>query len=217
MLDDKETLERYIRPTPTPYFTPAKIPNKLIGKIGFVSDLFGSGIRVYVVDPDGSHLALLTSPWPYQSMRNREWISPDGRYVVYQGGSQDRLDLYLKPLNGGPHHRLTFVGTGQAYDPAWSPDGQRIVFASNQEGDDDIFVVTFGDPEHPNPHTEKLTRGDDWQSDKHPSYSPDGTQIVYYSNATGSEQIWIMNADGSNRRPLIELDARCWDPVWFKP
>ena len=97
------------------------------------------------------------------------------------------------------------------------PDQRRIVFASNQEGDDDIFVVEIRGLDGPNPRVSKLTNGDTWESDKHPSYSPDGSQIVFYSNRTGRSQIWIMNADGSDPHVVFETDEDCWDPVWFKP
>jgi TolB protein len=42
-----------------------------------------------------------------------------------------------------------------------------------------------------------------WEWDKHPTWSPDGAQIAFYSNRdSGRRQIWIMNADGSNQRNL---------------
>ena len=54
------------------------------------------------------------------------------------------------------------------------------------------------------------------ESFKHPSYSPDGRQIVFYSNKTGKYQLWIVNVDGSNQRLLFESSASCWDPAWLK-
>ena len=216
LLEDKKTLARYVRPTKTPYLTPTAIEPVLIGKIAFRSDMFGRTKRVYVIDPDGSGLSLLVNPWAYDMAIERERISPDGRFHVFQAEGRNGLDLFLRPVGGGLATQLTFVGHDEAYDPAWSPDGQRIVFASNQEGDDDIFVVHLGSPEQPKPRTEKLTHDVGWESDKHPSYSPDGSQVVYYSNRTGREQIWVMNADGSSPRQLLSLDADCWEPVWFR-
>ena len=215
LLEDKKRLARYVRPTKTPYLTPTAIEPVLVGKIGFRSDMFGRTKRVYVVEPDGSGLSLLTNPWAYDLAIERERLSPDGRFQVFQAEGRNGLDLFLHQTEGGDASQLTFVGRDEAYDPAWSPDGRRIVFASNQEGDDDIFVVHIGSPQHPRPRTEKLTRDEGWESDKHPSYSPDGSQIVYYSNRTGREQIWLMNDDGSSPRQLLEIDADCWDPVWF--
>lgn len=64
-------------------------------------------------------------------------ISPDGKSIAfaYQG------DIYTVPTEGGRATRITTVA---AYDhnPVWSPDGRHIVFASDREGSDDVFVVS---------------------------------------------------------------------------
>jgi sugar lactone lactonase YvrE len=40
-----------------------------------------------------------------------------------------------------------------------------------------------------------------------PQFSPDGKRIVYYSNSSGSDQIWLCNADGSNAAPITSMEA----------
>jgi len=208
------TPEPTLGPSPTP--TIPSVPAVLAGKIAFRSDRFG-GAQVFVMDADGSNVALLTSSWPYEEALGREWVSPDGRHIVYQSSRGTRgLDLFLYDVDEGTRTRLTYVGTGVAYDPAWSPDGTRIAFVSNQQGPDQVFVVerVFG-----NPRTVQLTRNE-WEWDKRPSYSPDGKYIVFHSNRTGSNRLWVMNNDGTERRLLWipELAGyECWDPVWIKP
>ena len=63
-------------------------------------------------------------------------ISPNGQTIVfsYKG------DLYTVPVTGGTAHQLT---TNPAYDahPIWSPDGNKIAFASTREGQFDVYVV----------------------------------------------------------------------------
>jgi hypothetical protein len=219
LLQDKETLARFVPPTPTPSPTPtplpAHLPPELSGKIAFQSNYFGT-TRLFLVDPDGGNLALLVATWVYDAAVAQDRLSPDGRYYVKQGQGNNGIDLFVGPLGGGEAKQLTFVGQGQAWDWAWAPDGRHIAFTSNQEGDDDIFVVQIWTPEDPLPKTTKLTVNGSWKSDKHPSYSPDGGQIVFYSNRSGRNQLWIMNADGSNPRQLLALDGDCWNPVWLK-
>ncbi len=219
LLQDKETLARFVPPTPTPSPTPtplpAQLPTELSGKIAFQSNYLGR-TRLFLVDPDGGNLALLVASWVYDVAVAQDRLSPDGRYYVKQGQGNNGIDLFVGPVGGGEAKRLTFVGQGKAWDWAWAPDGRHIAFTSNQEGDDDIFVVQIWTPDDPLPRTTKLTVDGSWESDKHPSYSPDGSQIVFYSNRSGRDQLWIMNADGSNPRQLLALDGDCWNPVWLK-
>ena len=69
-------------------------------------------------------------------------LSPDGKTIVF-----DLLgDLYTLPIAGGEATRIT---DGQAYDmqPAFSPDGKKLVFASNRnavkQGDTNIFIADW--------------------------------------------------------------------------
>ena len=216
LLEDRETLSRYVWSLGEATPTPTAIPAVLLGKIGFKSSMI-DWERIYVVNPDGSDLALLLDRWPYQAALDRERYSRDGQFRAYQAYGRHGLDLFMMTLDGQRNYQLTFVGDGVAYDPSWAPDGLRVAFASNQEGDDDIFVVDIRSREYPNPRTDKLVRDEGWESDKRPSFSPDGQQIVFQSNRSGMRQIWIMNADGTGVRRLVAVEADCWQPVWFKP
>jgi imidazolonepropionase-like amidohydrolase/Tol biopolymer transport system component len=59
----------------------------------------------------------------------------------------------------------------------------------------------------------RLTTGVAW--DTQARFSPDGSRIVYVSDRGGNEQLWLMDTDGTDARPLTdETDARVTDPVW---
>jgi hypothetical protein len=52
---------------------------------------------------------------------------------------------------------------------------------------------------------------------KHPSWSPAGKKIAFYSNReTGRRQIWLMDHDGMDRHILGQDAYNDWDPVWIK-
>jgi tricorn protease-like protein len=63
-------------------------------------------------------------------------VSPDGRTIVFDLVG----DIYTVPIAGG---RATRITDGMAMDvqPRWSPDGRQLVFVSDRDGSDDVWVV----------------------------------------------------------------------------
>ncbi len=199
-----------IAPTPTPTQGPSQIPSFLRGKIVFVSDRLG-GSHLFVMDPDGTDVAWLTQSYPYDLAVAREAVGPDGlRRVVVQPDNSGVLQLFLYD----PAYPTTFPIThltGSSYDPAWAPGDDRIVFVSTEPGNDELYLVTVDGS-----GLRRLT-ANTWEWDKHPSWSADGRQIVFYSNRdSGRRQIWIMDADGGNLRNISNNGYNDWDPVWIK-
>lgn len=196
-------------PTLVPTPTPLELPTVLKGKIAFLSDRLGEP-AVFVMDPDGSHVALLTNRWAYDRALELDTFSPDRSqrlFVKRYGGAyeiwvQNTADGWMWYLTGAD--RVT-------YDPAWSPDSAHIAFVSQEAGNDEIFVINKDTG-----HETRLTNNR-WEWDKHPSWSPDGTRIVFWSNReAGRKQIWVMNADGSGQHNISNNEYNDWDPVWIK-
>ena len=105
----------------------------------------------------------------------------------------------------------------------WSPDGKEILFVSNHEADADRFFNY--DVFAANPATGAVRRITDTKSAEYrPVWSPDGKAIAFQGTRrtlTSSEttmedtHIWVMNADGSNRRELdTGIDNRQGAPKW---
>jgi Tol biopolymer transport system component len=93
----------------------------------------------------------------------------DGDYAIF-GATADGKDAYrLTEEKGDPS---TPTGLFFQVEPAWSPDGTRIAFASTRDGTPHIYVMDADGT-----HTRRLTDTD--QEDEHPSWSADGKTIVF--------------------------------------
>jgi TolB protein len=92
-------------------------------------------------------------------------------------------------------------------EPAFSPDGTKLAFASNRHGNWEIYVLDAD---------RKVTRLTNNQfEDRNPVWSPDGTQIAFHSSRDGNREIYVMNADGSDQTNLTNSpDTDDRNPSW---
>ena len=105
-----------------------------------------------------------------------------------------------------PATRLTY---NDAIDScaAWSPDGRRIAFDSDRDGNTEIYVMNADGS-----GVTRLTNHD--ARDSVPAWSPDGRRIAFQSYRDGNLEIYLMNADGSGVTRLTDNDAQDGTPAW---
>jgi len=108
-----------------------------------------------------------------------------------------RPDLYIKNVDGTAVTQLT-ADPSSDVQPAFSPDGQWVAFASDRGGNWDIWVVSV---EGTQPM--QVTRGP--EDDVHPSWSPDGKQVVFCSlpRSGGQWEMWIADAVAGGTKSFI--------------
>lgn len=87
-----------------------------------------------------------------------------------------------------------------------SPDGRMIAFSLL--GDVYTMPITGGTPT-------RIAEGLAWEVQ--PRFSPDGQRIAFTSDRGGGDNIWIMNADGSDKRQLTKEDFRLLNQASWSP
>ena len=105
-----------------------------------------------------------------------------------------------------PATRLTY---DEAFDsfPAWSPDGRRIAFDSDRDGNSEVYVMNADGS-----GVTRLTYNDAF--DVFPAWSPDGRRIAFDSDRDGNLEIYVMNADGTGVTRLTYNNAGDGFPDW---
>jgi TolB protein len=134
--------------------------------------------------------------------------SPQGDLVAYLSNPGAKINICLADGTGadlGCQDRQTYDNA----NPAFSPDGEEMVFVSNRDGDWEIYVTGVDG----NGVERQLT--DNSYSDLNPKFSPDGKYIVFASDATATFDIYRMRPDGSEVTRLTNLIENEKEPEWI--
>ena len=120
--------------------------------------------------------------------------APVGRLIAYRSSDGQRSQIHVLDLESGQTHDL-----GPGTDPAWSPDGMSIAFASDREGQYSIWMSNVDGSE------QRDLTGESG-SDFRPSWSPDGTTLAYMSDSIRPTffDVMTIGTDGTGQRTLHE-------------
>ncbi|NWG16869.1 MAG: serine/threonine-protein kinase [Chloroflexi bacterium] len=163
----------------------------------FSTDARGDGLfDLYRARPDGSGLQAVFSDAARSS--GARW-SPDGQTLVFTSGAQNNAatwEIAQFDLSGGSVAQLTDNAV-KDWSPSYSPDGRYILFLTDDgaRGNSAIARMAADGSER-----EILYDGPGYEWGA--SYSPDGQLIAFTTQDGGREEIFVMDADGSNLRQI---------------
>ncbi len=127
-----------------------------------------------------------------------------------QPASQGTSQIYFAPLDDPDSAlQVTRLETASAINPAVSPDGSQLVYASNEDGDYELYIVELATG-----ITRQLTNNDG--NDVEPHWSPDGTQIAYSSDVGSPENyaLYIVNVENTQTTVLVDTANNTREPRW---
>ena len=179
--------------------------------------------------PDSKRIAFVSSvPGPETAeatgdpiVIRRYLYKPDADEGLTRFNDNRRLHIFAVDLATGAVRQLT---TGNRYEHSidWSPNGEEIAFVSNREPNEDqffnydIFALNVASGA-----IRRLTATEN--AEYRPRWSPDGKTLVYQATRRGltdlettmeDTHVWMISADGSNRREIGTIDNRQGDPAW---
>lgn len=155
--------------------------------------------EIFEVDPDTGDARNVTRS-PGSEDRYPCW-SPDGRRIAFTSNRDaGTYNLFACDADGSNVRQLTHeTGTAVAYMPSWV--GDRIVFGLHRDKPEMASIKPDGTD------LKLLGAGHD------PCLSPDGTRIAYTGEAPGGVSVFVMDADGSNKRQVVK-DVNPWGAVF---
>ncbi len=153
----------------------------IVDGIGTNPQLIDRGIDDAVYDLSGQKVALV----------KEVTYAPDELYNF----ETTVTEIFVSSVdNIADAQQVTFTRIASAHSPSFSPDGNQLVFVSDFDGDDELWLIDLQ-----RENVIQLTDNDN--QDRDPDWSPDGTRIVYASDFyTGTFQIAMLEfpAQGSN-------------------
>jgi serine/threonine-protein kinase len=143
------------------------------------------------VDRDGREEALAAEPRAYRHPR----ISPDGGRVAVVVSDPEQ-DIWIWDFARETLTPLTFA-PGEDFYPVWTPDGRQVAFASNRDGEFNLYwKATDGTGT-----VERLTESENQQAPY--AFTPDGRQLLFGEIGEQGVNLGVLSLDGSSEPLLV--------------
>ncbi|MGK7311457.1 MAG: protein kinase domain-containing protein [Candidatus Longimicrobiales bacterium M2_2A_002] len=146
--------------------------------------------RRTVVDPDFTYQLQIFAGWR---------LSPDDRFVAFARTTEAGSDIWIKELDEGPVYRLTFDDAAE-YRPAWSPDGEHVMFVSERGDNRDLYrrrANATGPEELVLDRPREISQG---------TWSHDGEWLVYREGTGQGRDIWALRPDQDTAASALVAD-----------
>lgn len=173
----------------------------------------GGNPDILRISLDGEVISKLTQG-PRGAMNVEPAVSPDGKKIAFSTDRSGRPMIYVMNIDGSNPVRLTFAGQFNA-TPSWSPDGKRLAFAGWDKDHFDVFTMNADGTDMIRVTDARKPNGKP-ANNEDPVFSPDGRILMYTSNRTGTNQIYIADLEGREERRITNDSNNYFKPRWSK-
>ncbi|MEW5804589.1 MAG: Tol-Pal system beta propeller repeat protein TolB [bacterium] len=173
-------------------------------QIAFVAKATGNK-EICLIDFDGENFRQVTRN---KSINILPRWTPDGKKILYTSYMKRNPDLYAIDLASGKNYRISYRNGVNAC-PTWLSDseGEKMILMLKQDDRSHLFLTKVGDK-----RAVPITSGSD--NYVSPSWSPDGKQVAFVSDRSGTPQIYIMDITGKNMKRLSYQGGYNVAPAW---
>lgn len=193
-------------PAPTTVIEPTPEATALgggLGQVAFASNRSGVP-QIYLLNVDRTDLTQLTN---LPDGACQPDFSPDGKSIIFISPCARNTEMYLgsslvkMSIESLEPEFLPSIPGGGDYDPAWSPDGSRIVFTSLRDGRPQLFAM---DPDGSN--LTKISVGN--VREFQPEWDPLGTILMFTTVRADFSEIWYMPFAGGEAQRFSTFTER---------
>jgi Tol biopolymer transport system component len=195
---------RQLTDQPGPEFFPSLSPDGTF--LAYAASISGNS-DIYLQRVGGNKPINLTADSPADDTQPA--FSPDGKLIAFCSDRQKGGGLYVMGATGESVRRIT----DSCYNPAWSPEGNEVVCATEGVIRPETRLVSRSELWRVNVASgrkRRIAEGDAVQ----PHWSPHGWRIAYWAIHNGQRDVFTMPAGGGEAVPVTSDSYVDWNPVW---
>ncbi|MBL8231862.1 MAG: serine/threonine-protein kinase [Bryobacterales bacterium] len=145
-----------------------------------------------------------------RSSANPAWTADGGEILFTSTRDSFRRTLWRIPANGGAPRKIPYIGTNVG-SPNVSARTNRLAY-SQELMDINLWRMELGGSSGRNSAPSRFVAST--FTDTNPTFSPDGSKVVFASDRSGGMEIWIAPTDLSNPSPVTSMGWWAGAPAW---